>query len=241
MGRCPPFYFSSRFLEVGLFSSYNRKKELPIGGKRKKGRMRMGLLTDLKQNLKKGIESTSQRSKKLVDISRLNIAIKGKREEEERLYRQLGKESYQLWEKKEKWEVTDSLRATLEQIQSIRNTIKQWEQQVEELKKQEEKERIQEEKSEQQMRQAAELTDAEPARSAEGKEPLQKSAPQPQSNAVEPKRELLHEQPQQAETFPSDLLAQLEGQALFICSHCGEQVKEDAVVCPHCRKHMYYD
>ncbi|MDR6225264.1 hypothetical protein [Desmospora profundinema] len=171
----------------------------------------MGLLTDLKQNLKKGIESTSQRSKKLVDISRLTIAIKGKKEEEERLYRQLGFEAYHLWERKEKWEITDSLRASLSQIRSIRETIQRWEQELEELKKQEAKERLEKKSSE--GGPGAPAVDTSPSQSA----------------------------PLQSEGISPEVLAELEGQALFICPHCTEQVKEDAVICPHCNKHMYHD
>ncbi|WP_107726917.1 hypothetical protein [Desmospora activa] len=212
----------------------------------------MGLLTDLKQNLKKGIESTSQRSKKLMDISRLNMAIKGKREEEVRLYRQLGKEAYHLWEQKEKWEVTDSIRATLQQIQSIRETIKQWEREVEELKKQEEKERLQEEQGKEQIKQAGEqhavAEPSQPTPQAQQLPPPPKPESKPEAqlsskpeSQPEPKLPPSHEQTPQPKTSDPDLWAQLEGQALFICPHCGGQVKEDAVICSHCRKNMYYD
>lgn len=179
--------------------------------------MRVGLLTDLKQNLKKGIESTSQRSKKLVDISRLTIAIRGKKEEEERLYRQLGREAYDLWERKGRWEETDSIRASLSQIQSVRETIGRWEKELEKLRKQEARERLNEQ------------TPTE----ANTTVPVKATPPQPESPP----------EPTEAESdgISPEVLAELEGLALFICPHCTAEVKEDTVVCPHCQKDMYHD
>ncbi|MGF7086227.1 Mg-chelatase subunit ChlI [Kroppenstedtia sanguinis] len=191
----------------------------------------MGLLTDLKQKLEKGIESTSQRSKKVLDISRITLLIRNAKETEEELYTRLGREVYRYWDLKGRLELTDLTRSTMGQIKEIRDKIEELEQAVEELKK----------------REAAES--GEPAEEAEKElttdqgTPSERESKESQENqegtsisTSAPSRDLSESAPEPSQV-PDENWA--EGQAIFFCPHCGNQVDEQTVICPHCRRNIY--
>jgi hypothetical protein len=178
----------------------------------------LGLLTDLKQKLEKGIESTSQRSKKVLDISRITLLIRSKKESEEELYQRLGREIYRYWDLKGRLDLTDLTRATIGQIKEVREKIDELEQTLEELKK----------------RQLASEADrkVEKALTTEQVIASRNESTSPSSTA----RNLPDSDP---EPTPASDENWAEGQAIFFCSHCGNQVDEDTIICPHCKQNIY--
>jgi len=194
----------------------------------------LGLWTGLKDKLEKGLETTSQRSKKVLDISRISLLLRSTKENEEDLYRRLGREIYRYWERKQQLELTDLTRATLNQIREVREKIAEMEETLEQLKK-EEKERSSEWKEE--AEQIPVSTDEESkavqeaSEEEKGKEPMLGSRSRRSNRSLEK----ADEQPKTSSN------GWVEGEAIFICPHCGDRVEEDTVFCPHCHKHVYHD
>lgn len=185
----------------------------------------MSLLTGLKQKLEKGIESTSQRSKKVLDISRITLLIRNLKENEEELHRRLGQEIYRYWSLKGQLEMTDLTRATIRQVEEIREKIDELEKTLEELKKND----PEPEPKKQEWVKGEPTAEAVPppaiAPSGEGeKSPSASETPSLTG-------------PQQEATPETDDWA--EGQAIFFCPHCGNQVDEETVTCSHCQKSIY--
>ncbi|EGK11981.1 hypothetical protein ACFQ49_12735 [Kroppenstedtia eburnea] len=185
----------------------------------------MGLLTDLKQKLEKGIESTSQRSKKVLDISRITLLIRSSKESEEELYKRLGREVYRYWELKGRLELTDLTRATIGQIKEVRDKIAELEQAVEELKKRESAPEPEEPDREAERELATEqVTPSGKESSSTSSKPRNLPDPDPESSP---------------EPSPAPDENWAEGQAIFFCPHCGNQVDEETVICPHCKQNIY--
>ena len=191
----------------------------------------MGLLTDLKQKLEKGIESTSQRSKKVLDISRITLLIRSKKESEEELYQRLGREIYRYWDLKGRLDLTDLTRATIGQIKEVREKIDELEQTLEELKK----------------REAAES--GEPAEEVEKALTTDQGIPpgRERKKVKKIRKVHLYRLPPPPGICRIQLLSHprspmrigQKGQAIFFCPHCGNQVDEQTVICPHCRRNIY--
>ena len=57
----------------------------------------MSIWKELKHRVEKGVETASQKSQQMVEISRLNLRIRGKKEDINRLYRRLGILVYEAW------------------------------------------------------------------------------------------------------------------------------------------------
>ncbi|PTX58291.1 hypothetical protein C8P63_11738 [Melghirimyces profundicolus] len=182
----------------------------------------MDLLTGLRQKLEKGIESTSQRSKKVLHISRITLLIRNKKENEDELYRRLGREVHRYWEMKGRLDLTDLTRATLQQIRDVREKIAELEQSVEKLKQQEEVPPPEKERN----REKIPAPDSGYSKAEEEKVEEEKPAP------PGPSRE------EEENTAPPFLG---EGEAIFVCPHCGDQIEEKTVICSHCKKHVYHD
>ncbi|QKG85158.1 zinc ribbon domain-containing protein [Kroppenstedtia pulmonis] len=186
----------------------------------------MSFLSDLKNKLEKGIESTSNKSKKVLDMSWLTLSIRGKKETEEQMYTRLGKEVYMLWEREKKVELTSQTKETLEKIDDLRNTIAEMEETLADLKR----------------RAAAHFkssdsSDQTPSRSHQSKgQEEQRASVEPASKAFNKSRELpiSTEKKEREEDLDWGEL-----QAIFVCPHCGNRVEEDTEVCPHCKKHVY--
>jgi len=58
---------------------------------------RVSIWKELKHRVEKGVETASQKSQQMVEISRLNLRIRGKKEDINRLYRRLGILVYESW------------------------------------------------------------------------------------------------------------------------------------------------
>ncbi|OYD08907.1 zinc ribbon domain-containing protein [Paludifilum halophilum] len=200
----------------------------------------MSFLTDIKQKLEKGIESTSQKSRKMLDMSRLTLTLRGRKETEEQLYIRLGREIYSLWEKEKKVELTEQTQETLERIDHLRQVIAELEDRLMELRRQQN---------------AVESSDpvqesAEPAGTVEqgpfqtGQSPndgeyayqIGSSDARFQSgNRLTGEGANVYREEEQMEAADD----WIDMEAIFICPHCGNRVKEDTEVCPHCHKHVY--
>lgn len=94
----------------------------------------MKLFFDLKQKLEKGVETAGQTSQKMLEISRLSLRIRGKKEEAERLIAQLGKEMVESWKPDQEWEMTDSIKQMLQEIYNINKEIEKLQEELTDVK-----------------------------------------------------------------------------------------------------------
>lgn len=186
----------------------------------------MSFLSDLKNKLEKGIESTSNKSKKVLDMSWLTLSIRGKKETEEQMYTRLGKEVYMLWEREKKVELTSQTKETLEKIDDLRKTIAEMEETLADLKR----------------RAAAHFkssgsSDQTPSHShqSKGQEEQEASVELTSKSLNKPQELPISTEKKERE----EDLDWGEIQAIFVCPHCGNRVEEDTEVCPHCKKHVY--
>lgn len=97
----------------------------------------MNFFQDLKQKLEKSVEQAGQKSQKMLEISRLTLRIKGKREDIDHQIGKLGWQLYRYWKKNGKIELTDTLRFSLEAIRSQEEQLKILTKELEELKNKE--------------------------------------------------------------------------------------------------------
>lgn len=94
----------------------------------------MKLFFDLKQKLEKGVETAGQTSQKMLEISRLTLRIRGKKEDIDRLVEQLGRKMVETWKPDQKWEMTESIEQTLQQIYDINKEIEELQAELEKIK-----------------------------------------------------------------------------------------------------------
>ncbi|MGA8941816.1 MAG: hypothetical protein WB502_03745 [Thermoactinomyces sp.] len=97
----------------------------------------MNFFQDLKQKLEKSVESAGQKSQRMLEISRLTLRIKGKKEDIEHQIGKLGWQLYQYWKVNGKLEVTETFRFSLEAIRDQEEQLKILTQELEELKNKE--------------------------------------------------------------------------------------------------------
>ncbi|GGE19166.1 hypothetical protein GCM10011571_21370 [Marinithermofilum abyssi] len=216
----------------------------------------MGILSDLKSKVKRGVERTEHKSKQVLEISRLTILIRRKRETEQELYRRLGREVYTKWQRKEtealEW---GQVEAPLKEVNQVRKKIAELEKELEKVKNSQ-----------------VQYSEPKPLTAASTKNPLpspdqddasgQSARPETEegvnANTAHPSDGMngTVSQPKTFEAVPYSMNAVSkkegeqqnhklggldEGTAIFICPHCGDQVEEDTEICPHCRKNIYQD
>ncbi len=97
----------------------------------------MNFFQDLKQKLEKSVESAGQKSQKMLDISRLTLRIKGKKEDIDHQIGKLGWQLYRYWEANGKLELTETFRYSLEAIRDQEEQLKILTKELEELKSKE--------------------------------------------------------------------------------------------------------
>lgn len=97
----------------------------------------MNFFQDLKQKLEKSVESAGQKSQKMLDISRLTLRIKGKKEDIDHEIGKLGWQLYRYWEANGKIELTETFRFSLEAIRAQEEQLEILTKELEELKNKE--------------------------------------------------------------------------------------------------------
>ncbi|MGA9174792.1 MAG: hypothetical protein WBZ33_12550 [Thermoactinomyces sp.] len=171
----------------------------------------MSFLQELKQKLEKGVETAGQKSQKMIEISRLTLRIKGKKEDIERQIQKLGWEVYTHWENTEELTLNESIHLSLQGIRSQREQLVELQKELEEVKKADVIPRKQVEKVNLMIAEAEE--DAQPNKEAillEPVSPVDVAANNPHIPAV-----------------------------IYICPFCAHQVSADAISCTHCEKRFY--
>jgi rubrerythrin len=216
----------------------------------------VGILSDLKSKVKRGVERTEHKSKQVLEISRLTILIRGKRETEQELYRRLGREVYAKWQENEtealKW---GQVEGTLKEVDQVRKKIAELEKELEGVKNS----RVQ--YSEPKPQKAASTPNPLPSpdqddassqfAQPETEERVNANTAHPsdgtngtvsQSKAFEAAPYSTNAVSKKEGELQNHKLGGLdEGMAIFICPHCGDQVDEDTEICPHCQKNIYQD
>lgn len=84
----------------------------------------------LKHRLEKGVETATHKSQQMVEISRLNLRIRGKKEDINRLYRRLGILAFEAWNKDmaDRLVLSPEMKEILQSIRQIQADISAMEQ-----------------------------------------------------------------------------------------------------------------
>ncbi|MFC7441327.1 hypothetical protein [Laceyella putida] len=172
----------------------------------------MSFLQDLKQKLEKGVETAGQKSQRMLEISRLTLRIKGKKDDIERLITKLGREVYQTWEKEQKLAETEEVGQLLKAVQDQYGQLNALQQELEVLKQ-----------SDQVPLQVEEITPTLVE----------------QANAEQGGVEALP-QPEEAREMPDSInTGGTQVAVLYLCPFCAHQVESEASSCSHCHKRFY--
>ncbi|SFS66782.1 zinc ribbon domain-containing protein [Marininema halotolerans] len=215
----------------------------------------MGIFDDLKSKLGKGYEATSQKSKKLLDISRLTLQVRGKKEYENELHMRLGQSLYDRWDSHGNLEMTDRTRSLLYNIKDLREVIQSMEDQLTELRKEEEQTISSHPTLNRtatpspQTSQTISYSERHTIPLPENDEKLQDSRRTNDTEEVTAIQSHLHGV--QNENVPaqtnkawnqepsSTSWESWEGQGIFLCPHCGKEVKDTEQRCLHCQGEIY--
>ncbi|MDN4595279.1 hypothetical protein [Polycladomyces subterraneus] len=94
----------------------------------------MKLLKELKDRLEKGMETAGHKSQQMLEISRLSMKIKGKKEDIDRLYRRLGQAVSEVWESKTELVLNADIREMLDAIRDLKQQVEILEQELLDVK-----------------------------------------------------------------------------------------------------------
>lgn len=172
----------------------------------------MNFFQDLKLKLEKGMETAGQKSQRMLEMSRLSLKIKGKKDDIERMMQNLGREVYKVWEPKKNLEMTDQIQKMLTTIHDLNDQLRALQKELEDLKN-----------SDITFRDTAEKVSIPPL--------SQEEAPVSGRAAV-----LLPEQGSRLEPVKT---VQPQVAIVYICPFCAHQVKSDASACSHCGQRFY--
>jgi len=92
------------------------------------------LFKELKDRLEKGMETAGQKSQQMLEISRLSMKIKGKKEDIDRLYRRLGQAVSEVWESQSELVLNAHIRELLEAIRDLKQQVEILEQELLDVK-----------------------------------------------------------------------------------------------------------
>ncbi len=173
----------------------------------------MNFFQDLKLKLEKGMETAGQKSQRMLEMSRLSLKIKGKKDDIERMIQRLGWEVYEAWERDKNLEKTDQIQGTLKAIDDLNEQLRSLQKELEDLKN-----------SDITIRDTAEKVSI-PSLSKE-EEPVSKEVA-----VLLPDQD---SQPEPVKKVPPRVAV------LYICPFCAHQVSRDASGCSHCGQQFYY-
>jgi rubrerythrin len=97
----------------------------------------LNFFQDLKEKLEKSVETAGQKSQKMLEMSRLTLRIKGKKEDIENEVSKLGWQVYRHWEENGNLELSDSIVLSLESIRDQQKRLEALTKELEELKNKE--------------------------------------------------------------------------------------------------------
>jgi hypothetical protein len=182
--------------------------------------MSLNFFQDLKQKLEKSMETAGQKSQQMLEMSRLAIRIKGKKEDIERSVSTLGWEVFHNWNRQGGLEMTDEILKLLEAVRDQQNQLALLERELAELKS-----------SLITLRETAEKVDL-------GTE--KEEAPNPDSKPAEPVRaepvvKAMSSSPRKPGHVPRPSVAAV----VYICPFCARQVPAESSGCPHCRRRFF--
>lgn len=170
----------------------------------------MSFLQDLKQKLEKGVETAGQKSQRMLEISRLTLRIKGKKDDIERLITKLGREVYETWEKEQKLVETETAGQLLKAVQDQYEQLASLQEELEELKK----------------------SDQVPMEEITPTLVGQTMAEQG-TIGVLPQPEGTPNEVEEINTGATKIAV------LYLCPFCAHQVDSEVASCPHCHKRFH--
>ncbi|BCU82615.1 hypothetical protein JIR001_23980 [Polycladomyces abyssicola] len=94
----------------------------------------MKLLKELKDRLEKGMETAGHKSQQMLEISRLSMKIKVKKEDIDRLYRRLGQAVSEVWESQSEFVLNAHIRELLDAIRDLKQQVEILEQELLDVK-----------------------------------------------------------------------------------------------------------
>lgn len=94
----------------------------------------MNFFQELKRTIEKGVEQAGQVSQRMLEISRLSLKLKNKKDEMEKVVHQLGWQVYRAWEPEKQFSENDEIKRTLERCLSLKQQIENLEKEIHELK-----------------------------------------------------------------------------------------------------------
>jgi hypothetical protein len=172
----------------------------------------LNFFQDLKLKLEKGMETAGQKSQRMLEMSRLSLKIKGKKDDIERMIQKLGWEVYKAWEPNKNLELTDQIQKTLTTIQDLNEQLRFLQKELEDLKN-----------SDIIVPDTAEKVSISPLSQEEAQVSGRVNVLLPDKGSrQEPVKTV---QPKVA--------------ILYICPFCAHQVKSDASACSHCGQRFY--
>lgn len=181
----------------------------------------MNFFQDLKQKIEKGVETAGQKSQRMIAMSSLNLKIKGKKEDIDRLMKKLGWDVYRAWEPNKILEISDQVQDTLKAVHDLNVQLKELEKELEELK-------------------SLNITNKDTAERVtippvpEETVPTYPPPSMPDSNGS-------HSEPKQSNksrATPAPVVPPPTA-VVYICPFCAHQVECDISSCSHCHRRYY--
>jgi rubrerythrin len=214
---------------------------------------RLKLWKELKQRVEKGVETASHKSQQMVEISRLNLRIRGKKEDINRLYRRLGILVYEAWNenKGERLVLSGDMKEVLQLIRQFQADITAMERELLSVRGKvdcPECGAVFDRGTEHCPVCQAPIPHAMPPSTD-----ARNTASEPQASDASSHRR--HSEPIVSQTVSSDknepdgerrtavasdnprALSEFQtvvGEAIFVCPECGNQLKELVDTCPYC-------
>jgi uncharacterized protein with ATP-grasp and redox domains len=185
--------------------------------KKKQGAISLSFLQDLKQKLEKSMEQAEQISQRYLEMSRLMLRIKTKKDELERLVHRLGWEVYEAWKPEKEWTKTPAIAETLREVLEMEEQIKAMEKELEELK------------TSNIVSTKVDLVD------------ISKLSPVSRSEEAG-RAEMVSDVPSKPETVQKEPVREERKtltHVLYLCPYCAHQVTVDAPSCAHCHQRFY--
>jgi predicted RNase H-like nuclease (RuvC/YqgF family) len=172
----------------------------------------MSFLQELKQKLEKGVETAGQMSQQMLEISRLTLRIKGKKDDIDRLIANLGREVYQTWEQNQDLTESEAINQLLKTVRDQYEQLHALQQELEVLKR-----------SDQQADHAEEVT---PTLVDGRSDDLATVEALPQA--------------EEHQDAPASIdMGGTRVAVLYLCPFCAHQVESEATSCSHCHKRFY--
>jgi hypothetical protein len=194
----------------------NRTYFYNTNSRRNKERWMLNFFQDLKQKLESSLETAGQKSQRMLEMSRLTIKIKGKKEDVERMAQKLGMEVYKSWEPEQILEVTDHIQETLRAMHDLTEQLKALEKELEELKN-------------------SNITARE---TAEKVSIFVEDTPVLNQTIAKTKQDQPVVQSKEMISLTQTKMP-LVASVIYICPFCAHQVAQEASSCSNCRRAFY--